>query len=414
MRVPKAASCLGLCVLLCVACAAPRGSPDAMPDIQAGWRPDADSDEAGLWMKMDRAEAALRSSGRLITDPDLNNYVRNIACKLAGPHCADIRVYIVEIPQFNAAMAPNGAMQVWSGLFLRVENEAQLAQILSHEIGHYVRRHSVQALRDVRTKAAFLQIFGLAVGADGAAAGVAAGVGAGAGQLAGSGAQAAAQLATVGSIYAFSRENEREADEIALQSMVNAGYDPREAAKTWEALIKERDAAKEGSPLFFFTTHPNPEERIATLKALAEKATRAGGSWVIGREEYRKALSPVRAVFLWDELRRREFARSQVVLDRLFAEGAEPAELFFFQAELYRLRGGVGDLEKARGAYERALELGQVPPEASRGLGLVLWKLGDKTSGRASFERYLADRPQAEDREMIRMYIQQSERDEKR
>lgn len=51
----------------------------------------------------------------------------------------------------------------------------------------------------------------------------------------------------MGATLAFSRENEREADDIGLELVVKAGYDPREAPKIWEALMMERDAAKENS-----------------------------------------------------------------------------------------------------------------------------------------------------------------------
>src|SRR5215831_9630937 len=129
----------------------------ATVSLQPGERPTPGSDEAGLWMQMDRAELTLRTSANLVYDPALNEYVRQIVCRLAGPHCDGLRVYIVRNPEFNASMAPNGMMLVWTGLLLRMENEAQLAFILGHELGHYLRRHALQQFRDASTKSAFLQ-----------------------------------------------------------------------------------------------------------------------------------------------------------------------------------------------------------------------------------------------------------------
>ena len=83
-------------------------------------RPLDDSDEGGLWGLMDREEAKLKRSAFLVRDPALNEYVSGIACRLAGDHCPDMRVYLVRTPVFNASMAPNGMMQVWSGLLLRL------------------------------------------------------------------------------------------------------------------------------------------------------------------------------------------------------------------------------------------------------------------------------------------------------
>ena len=142
-----------LAFTLLVGCATPRGAPGAVTDLKPGERPALDSDEAGLWMAVTRVETSLKTSGHVVTDPALNTYVQGVVCRLAGPHCDDIRVYIVQTPHFNATMAPNGMLQVWTGLLLRADNEAQLAYVLGHEIGHYQRRHTLQAFRDVRAKA---------------------------------------------------------------------------------------------------------------------------------------------------------------------------------------------------------------------------------------------------------------------
>ena len=97
---------------------------------------------------MDREESRLRLSPFTLRDAQFTAYIQDIACRLGGEHCPDIRVYLMRTPFFNASMAPNGMMQVWTGLLLRVENEAQLAAVLGHEIGHYVARHSVDQLRE--------------------------------------------------------------------------------------------------------------------------------------------------------------------------------------------------------------------------------------------------------------------------
>jgi len=54
------------------------------------------------------------------------------------------------MPCFNAGMAPNGMMQIWSDLLMRVESEVQLAPVIEHEIGHYLQRHTVERLRDIK------------------------------------------------------------------------------------------------------------------------------------------------------------------------------------------------------------------------------------------------------------------------
>lgn len=154
-------------------------------------RPDVASDEGGLWALMDREERNLRRSPFVVPDAKLKAYLQAVACRIGGEHCPDIRVHLVRTPVFNASMAPNGMLQLWTGLLLRVENEAQLAAIVGHEIGHYLQRHSVDRLRDIRAKSAFGQFLGLF--------GLAGAVG---------------QLAVLASAFAYSRDHEREADRI--------------------------------------------------------------------------------------------------------------------------------------------------------------------------------------------------------
>jgi predicted Zn-dependent protease len=341
-------------------------------------------------MQMDRVEGNLKTSGQLITDPALRTYLRGIVCKLVSEHCVDIRLYIVQTPHFNASMAPNGMMQVWTGLILRADNEAQLAYVLGHELGHYQRRHSVQLWRDARTKTNVATVFAV----------VAAAAGQGyVGSL--------AQLVALGSVMAFSRDNEREADEIGFELMARAGYDPREAPKIWESLDKERKAGKDSEPSIFFATHPPTDERIETLKESARKAYTPDRAWTDGRQAYLAATRPLRATLLQDELRRRDFARMQVLLDHLMAAEPESGQLQFFQGELYRLRNADGDPGRAVESYEMALMIGGAPPETNRALGLLLMRLGEKPRARAAFERYLTDAPEAEDKAMIRSYLEQ-------
>lgn len=392
MRSPAALLRWVVALLLLAACATPRGAPGAIADVKPGERPRLDSDEAGLWMAMDRVETGLKSSGNVVTDPGLNAYVRGLVCRLAGPQCEDIRVYVVQTPHFNASMAPNGMMQVWTGLILRADNEAQFAYVLAHEIGHYQRRHSVQLFRDIRAKANAGLFFNVLTAA--------AGVGY-VGPL--------IQLALVSSVFAFSRDNEREADEIGLELMTQAGYAPREAPKIWEALLAERAAMKDSKPSIFFATHPPTQERVASLKALAEKTTAALREPDVGRERYLAATLPFRATLLRDELRLRRPAATQVLLDRLLVSAPAPGEVQFFQGELYRLRGEAGDDEKAIAAYEKATALGAAPAETPRSLGLVLMKTRQPARARAAFVRYLELRPDAQDRDMIRDYLKRLE-----
>jgi len=355
------------------------GAPWSAPERFA--RPDLATDEGGLWAMMDREEIRLRRSPFLIRDPVLKAYLQDLACRLAGAHCPDVRVYPMRTALFNASMAPNGMLQVWSGLLLRVENEAQLAAVIGHEMGHYLQRHTVERLRDVRSRSAFATFL--------SAFGVAGLVG---------------QMATLASMFAFSRDQEREADAIGLVLMRDAGYDPREASKIWDNLRAEVAAAPNAdiaraNPMF--ATHPASDERSATLARLAESST--GGK--LGAAEYAAALEGVRLALLEDELKRGQYAQTVVLMDRLVSLQPDGSELFYCRGEARRLRAKDGDLDAALADLQRAAELGREPPAVHRSLGFIHRAREQTPEATAAFKRYLELAPGAPDASLIRSYL---------
>lgn len=371
---------------------APKTSDDInqyrVAELKPGHRPRLDSDEGGLWMKMDRAEGELQSSGHLVEDQGLNAYVNGIVCRVAQKHCKDIRVYLVNVPHFNASMAPNGSMQIWTGLLLRVHNEAQLAAVIGHEVAHYLRRHSLQQMRNTIDTAGALTFFNVAT------LGMTGGL---------------ANLVAAGSLTSYSRDFEREADGYSLVLMGRAGYDPREAPKVWQHLIEERRAEdKNVDSAFFLATHPAARERVDAMQRLSVKAKKR---WKkanrLGRKSYLAALRPYRARLLRDELQLHRFERSQALLDLLKKDGHNMAELHYFQGELYRLRSKDGDRKLALAAYRKAMRAGKPPAELHRAMGLTLLKENQRAQARKSFQRYLHRNPQAEDAEMIRHLMKQ-------
>lgn len=368
-------------------------APPAFPSIEVGQRPDPSTDEGGLWLQSDRFEKRAGTAGNRIDDPALNAYVADIVCRLAGPYCGDVRVYLVRAPHFNAFMAPNGMMSVWSGLLLRARNEAQLAAVLGHEIGHYLRRHSVQQWRKMVNTSGFLQFFAMGM------------VGIG-----GQGAADLVALMAAGTLSSFSRDNEREADTLGVDRMAAAGYDPRQAAKIWENLIREhKDGEVEREFSFFLSTHPHDEDRQSDLleRAAAEIA-RTGTVGETGTERYRKAIAPHRFSLLRDEIHQGEYKRSLALVDHLLEDGFRPGELHFFRGELHRLRDDEDeqDREKALGAYRTATTHADCPPETYRSLGLLNRRLGRNTEAADSLRRYLSMRPDAPDAPFLRSYLQ--------
>ncbi|MEY3373263.1 MAG: hypothetical protein RLZZ537_1731, partial [Pseudomonadota bacterium] len=78
------------------------------PALKPGEKPAPGSTEAELWYGMDQAEKQIRDSPLRVTDPALNGYVQDVLCKVTADYCNDLRLYIIDVPVFNASMAPNG------------------------------------------------------------------------------------------------------------------------------------------------------------------------------------------------------------------------------------------------------------------------------------------------------------------
>jgi predicted Zn-dependent protease len=263
---------------------------------------------------------------------------------------------------------------------LRVENEAQLATVLAHEIGHYLQRHTLERLRDARSRAAFgtfMAMFGL-VGAVG-------------------------QLAAVAGSFGFSRDQERDADRIGLTLMERAGYDPREASRVWDNLIAELAANPEADPTRsnpLFATHPPSAERS---QALAERAR--GRSGELGQAGWAARVAPLRFELLADELGRARFDETLVLLERMVRREPGQAELLYYRGETRRQRARDGDFASALDDFQAAVGAGGEPAVTHRSLGYLLRELKRPDDAREAFARYLQKAPDAPDAALIRSYV---------
>lgn len=344
-------------------------------------RPAADTDEGGLWGLMDREEARMKRSPLTIKDQQLQAYLHDVVCRLSDGHCPDIRVLAVRTPHFNAMMGPNGMMLVWSGLLLRVDNEAQLAAVLGHEMGHYLERHTVEQLRAAKDTAVVSTMVGM-IGGVGTFLG---------------------QIGLAANLFAFSREHESRADRMGMRLMRFAGYDAREAAIVWDNLLQElkvtggKDAGKTGD---IFDTHPVTAGRRDELKELAGTA---GGD--LGEERFRKAIAPLRFGWIQDEVKRGQFEESLILFNRMLKKDPQDAEVLYARGEVYRLRDDGGDAARALADLEGASRMDRAPAETFRSLGLVYQQRQDRPAAAQAFQAYLAKAPQAADAALVRGYL---------
>lgn len=384
------ACCAGI-----VGTAEARISPREMkPLVGPGHQP-TDKDEQGLWQQYERVEEEIAGSNLLLKDEALNAYLRGIAEGVGGPAAKDLRVYVAHVPEFNAFMAPTGFMVVFTGLLLRMRDEAQLAGVIAHEAGHFLRRHQIRMWRDLKRKTAALNILAMGAGVGGAATGIYAG------DLV-----RLANMGTILSLFAYGRGLEAEADAMGLKQIAEAGYDPQAMPETWQQLIEEIEASAEmrrkrprrGYSLL--ATHPAPEQRMVDLRASAKEVTTPATD-ERGRERYLEAIAPHRQTWLDDQVKLNDPGASLYIVRNLAKDGWTGL-LRFYEGEIWRLRGQKGDSELAGQSYAAAVTMADAPPEAWRAHGYQLLRDGRTEEGRAALARYLALAPQAPDAPMVR------------
>ena len=370
-------------------CQTPLGGAKDVENIDPEERPGIESIEAGLWMQMNNYEEQLKTSGSRVKDKNLDKYLKDLLCTLTV-YCKDIRVYVLDIPYFNAFMAPNGMMVVWTGLLLRVENEAQLSAVIGHEAGHYIKRHSLKAWLDAKARTDLMALLsiGLAVG----------------GVPGGGDIFNITQLLQAGIMAKHSRDNEREADEIGLDALIKAGYDPDEAPKVWENIIKEMELGENKKPPAFLASHPNPKERIKNLQEQTKGYSKIERKK--NKENLKKIIQPYLKKWIRNEIRvNNKIEQTEFVFSKVFNDTNNLYLLKFYQGEIYRLRKDEEKNKKAIKLYRDSIKENKDFPDAYRELGLLLLKENKNNEAKEKLKKYVDLAPNAKDVEIVKSYI---------
>jgi predicted Zn-dependent protease len=371
-------------------------APAPLPPPFAGVYQPRGVDEIGLWREDDESERRLVNSPVILRDEKLTAYVKEVLCETVGnDRCNATRVYILREPSMNATMSPNGTMRVYSGLLLRMRNEAELASVLGHEFGHFEKRHGVNQFKETRGATDLL---------------------AWAAVLASMAATYDArrnyenlELSVYGNLYRYGRDQEREADLTGIGYLNGSKLRPQDASKVWQNVMGEIEASARirglKKPNFnaiaFTASHPPNAERATYLAALAEPS---GANRDVGADRYQAAMKEWLPVFLEDQIKLNDFGASEYIIESL-AENGWTAPLWFARGELFRTRGNQRDLTNAAEFYAKAIALSPEHAPAHRGLGLSLMKLNRATEGKVALRRYLELSPDAPDARMIKLMV---------
>jgi beta-barrel assembly-enhancing protease len=211
-----------------------------------------------IMMGLQAAPEMAQQFGGLYQDESAQQLVDTIGQKLVAQSEAAQSDYqfdfhlLADPETVNAFALPGGQIFITAALYERLQTEGQLAGVLGHEIGHVVARHSAERI----AKAQLME------GLTGAA------VIAAYDPENPSSAQRAQMAALVGQLISmrYGRDDELESDRLGVRFMADAGYDPRSLIGVMEILAE----AGGGSQPEFFSTHPNPENRIQKIQAAIE------------------------------------------------------------------------------------------------------------------------------------------------
>jgi predicted Zn-dependent protease len=206
------------------------------------------------WQLGRELEVELARELDIVNDATLRSYVNDVGQRMVRQTTmANLpwRFHIVSDEAVNAFNVPGGLVYIHTGLLARAGTAAEFAGALAHEISHGLARHGTRRYSQQQEASLLASI--LLGGNPGAVA------------------QIATQVAAAGAFANFSRADEREADQMAVELMAATGYNPEGLARLLERLLEQGTGG--GG---FFATHPNPAERIQNVRGFARQISTTG------------------------------------------------------------------------------------------------------------------------------------------
>jgi len=314
--------------------------------------------------------------------PELTAYVSGVGQKLAAVSDRQLPYEFVVLNSSvpNAWALPGGKIAVNRGLLTELDNEAELAAVLGHEIVHAAARHGAKA----QERGTLLQ-----VGMVAAQVGVAmSDVGTTAGNLMVQGAGLGAALVS----QKYSREAELESDLYGMRYMQRAGYDPRGAVTLQEKFVRLAQAGGRGQNWLegLFASHPPSPERVARNQATLAELGNPGGD--LGRERYAARVAPLLAMKpAYDKADEALALARKKDLSGARRLAAEAARLVPAEARFVQLQGDIAlaqqDPQAALAFYRKSIALDDGYFAAHLGAGTAEYLLSAGDRGEAELTR---------------------------
>ncbi len=386
---------MGLCLSGCATV--------TMPSVgQQGYQ--VEDDERRLYKRSDELCEAIDQSGAIYNNSKLEEYLTQLANSLLSEGVKKdgltISVKVLNDPSLNAFSLPNGHIYIHTGMLAMMDNQTQLATLLGHEMTHIINRHTLKQFRSLTNKSAFLSVIDVPLAIAG-------------GQLA----AVFTELATVSSIYGYSKSLEYEADENSFVMLTQNGYDLNEAKKLFEHL-KEFIIDEDVKNPFFFSTHPNVNGRIANCNVLIAKNKNYSATKDIDSPAFDEFMQDVKIKDIGLCLEQGLFKTGEKIIDRFIAQHPQDYQGYFYRGELFRQRQDAPKGEKKRDkekdyitalqGYSKTVELNPKFASTYQSRARVLQKLNRMEEAKTDLHKYLELKPAASNRAYIEQFLSQS------
>ena len=333
-------------------------------------------------------------------DPLLDAYLGDIVQRLAAvahPRPFTYSIRVVRDANINAFTFGGGALYVNAGLLARMDNEAQLAMVLGHEIAHVTESHVVRGIESNYNTQLLGQIAGQAAAASGKI------------PLTPGVFNLTYEYSMKAALSGHGRSSESEADVIGLEYMVKAGYDPREAPRFFELLLKEY-GDQTALQNFFYADHPTNKARIEKLTDLVQSKyskdleTR---ELLVNTAEFKQRTRELVVEVGRLDYERKRFKTATAMMEKALQVKPEDPVPHYWLGKIALDTGGT---DQAIAHLTTALKGEAKLVEAYRELGLAYYKKRDKAKAIDAFEQYLKVAPSAPDAGRIKKSIEDLKR----
>lgn len=311
----------------------------------------------------------VKGSNRVITDPDIDEYINRIGKKIAKefPNPPfQCRFYVFREDAYNAFAGPGGHVFVNSGLIEAMDSEDELAGILGHEISHVYLRH-------ISSRIEYAQKVNV-----GTLAGIVAGVLLGVG-----GAGAVASAITAGSMaagqslnLAYTRENEIQADQIGLGHINDSGYSANGLVTSMSKIRAKQWFGPKQIPTYLLT-HPANEERMSYIKSWTEEKEK--GKKFSGSSDplaFKRIKARIMGLYGDPAITMKKF-------EALIAANPDDESLIYGQAMAF---WRMGDYDRAMGNMRRLLKKNAFDSDYMRDTGIIQFSKGNIDSALSALD----------------------------